>query len=120
MMIDLDVNVLANAKAKGKRPFFLDNPEVEKVLSITMAVAGELAVTRDRLDTIERLLDAKGVLSTAEIDAYVPDAAAEAERGAARQEYIARILRILQQEIERMEGADPDVEDVADMLGRGD
>ncbi len=43
-MTQLDVNALANAKAKGKRPYFFDDPAVERVLAITMAVAGELAV----------------------------------------------------------------------------
>ena len=56
-MADIDINKLANAKSKGKRPYFFDDPAVERVLSITMAVATELAVTRERLDTVERLLE---------------------------------------------------------------
>jgi hypothetical protein len=92
----------AGAKAAGKRPYFLDE-EVEAVLAITMAVAQELAVSRQRVDTLERLLEAKGLLSRSEIETFAPDPAASVERALANQEYIARILRIVQQ---RNEAAD--------------
>ena len=89
----------AGAKPAGKRPWFLEQ-QAERVLAITMAVAQELAVARQRIDPLERLLAAKGVLAAGEIDAFAPDAAASAERAMWNQEYIARILRIVQQENE--------------------
>lgn len=89
----------AGAKPAGKRPYFLDE-QIEKVMAITMAVAQELAVTRQRADTLERLLREKGLLAAGEIDAFTPDRAASAERQMWNQEYIARILRIVQQENE--------------------
>ncbi len=89
----------AGAKPAGKRPYFL-NPEVERVLAITMAVAQELAVSRHRADTLERLLRAKGLLAEGEIDSFTPDAQAATERALWTQEYLARILRIVQQEAE--------------------
>lgn len=89
----------AGAKPAGKRPYFLE-PQVERVLAITMSIAQELAVARQRADTLERLLKAKGILAEGEIDAFAPDAAAGAERQMWNQEYIARILRIVQQENE--------------------
>lgn len=97
----------AGAKPAGKRPYFLE-PQVERVLAITMAVAQELAVARQRADTLERLLLDKGVLTAGEIDAFVPDRAAATERAMWNQEYIARILRIVQQENEAAMGV-PDV-----------
>ncbi|HEX7872747.1 MAG TPA: hypothetical protein VF475_07550 [Sphingobium sp.] len=107
----------AGAKAAGKRPYFLDE-EVEAVLAITMAVAQELAVSRQRVDTLERLLEGKGILSKAEIEAYAPDPAAAIERGLANQEYIARILRIVQQRNEANEKAgDVASEDVGNEIG---
>ncbi len=89
----------AGAKPAGKRPYFLE-PQVERALAITMAVAQELAVARQRVDTLERLLVAKGVLSEGEVAQYQPDPVASAERQMWNQEYIARILRIVQQENE--------------------
>jgi hypothetical protein len=89
----------AGAKPAGKRPYFLE-PQVERVLAITMAIAQELAVAHQRNDTIERLLKAKGILAEDEIETFVPDPQAAAERAMWNQEYIARILRIVQQENE--------------------
>lgn len=86
----------AGAKPAGKRPFFLD-AEIESVLAISMAIAQELAVTRQRADTLERLLEAKGVLTRDEIECFRPNADAAVERALANQEYIARVLRIVQQ-----------------------
>jgi hypothetical protein len=98
-MSTIDALNAAGAKAAGKRPYFLD-PEVERVLAITMVVAQELAVARQRVDTLERLLLAKGILVEGEIDAYAPDPSATVERALWTQEYLARVLRIVQQEDE--------------------
>jgi hypothetical protein len=91
-----DAIAQAGAKAAGKRPYFL-NEEVETVLAITMAAVQELAVARQRIDTLERLLEGKGVLSRSEIESFAPDPSAAIERALANQEYIARVLRIVQQ-----------------------
>lgn len=107
----------AGTRAKGRRPYFFSDPDVERVLAITMSVAMEHAVTRQRLDALERLLEARGVLSRAELEQFRPDAAAERERGVWMQEYIARVLRIVQQEGEAAGGAvEPPVEAVTDDL----
>lgn len=105
----------ASAKAAGKRPFFL-TPEVERVMAIAMAIAQELAVARMRIDTLERLLAQKGVIDRAEIERFAPAPEEATERGLWTQEYIARILRIVQQEAEQAAaGPDADIasEDVA-------
>jgi hypothetical protein len=105
----------AGAKPAGKRPYFLDQ-EVERVLAIAMATVQELAVARERIDTLERLLHANGVLTPGEIDAFTPSPDQAAERGLWMQEYIARVLRIVQQEGEAITaGARGDLysEDVA-------
>lgn len=87
----------AGKKAKGERPYFLASEQTEQLLNITMALAQELAVTRERLDTVERLLEQANLVSQQDINAYKPDAVAADERQAWHQEYIARILRIVQQ-----------------------
>ena len=94
----------ASDKPAGKRPYFLD-PEVERVMAITMAVAQELAVARQRIDTLERLLEAKGLVPRAELESFTPSEAAYAERALWSQEYINRILRIVQQEGQAAEAA---------------
>ena len=41
---------------------------------MVMGLAGEVAVMRDRLDTLERLLERTGALQRAEIEQFRPDA----------------------------------------------
>jgi hypothetical protein len=93
----------ASNKPAGKRPYFLQDREVERVMAITMAVAQELAVARERIDTLERLLDAKGVIARDEIERFQPTADQAAERGLWMQEYLTRVLRIVQQEAEAID-----------------
>lgn len=116
--LDIDYIKAAGAKAKGKRPYFFDDPAVERILSITMAVAGELAVVRERLDSLERILEKKDLLTMAEVEKYEPDDASAEERQQWHAEYIARILRIIQQEMEALEdeSLNADLEEVAQEL----
>jgi hypothetical protein len=87
-------------KAKGKKPTFFADPQVDKTLAITMALAGEVSVLRERLDTIERLLEAKGLLSRQETESYRPGEHAAEEREHWRAEYLDRILRVVREERE--------------------
>ena len=104
----------AGAKAKGKRPAYFADPAVDRVLSIVMAMASEVSVLRERLDTVERLLDANGTISRDDIETYEPDRTAGAERGLATQAYIARIMRGVQQDMESLsELNEPSVEDIS-------
>lgn len=92
--------VMAGNKSKGGRPYFLEDPAVERVLNIAMAIATEVAVVHERMDTIERLLESKGILSRQDIEKYVPDETAAEERQGWHARFSARILRIVQQEVE--------------------
>ncbi len=114
----LDWVALSGKRAKGKRPDYFDNPALDRLYSTVFALAAEVSVLRERQDTIERLLDAHGTLSRADIDNYVPDKAAGDERGLATQAYLARIMRGFQQEVEAMEASDPPIMDVVQRLSR--
>ena len=114
-MSQLDPLALAGAKAKGKRPWFLDNPDVERVMNITLALAQEVAVMRERMDTIERLMERDGAVSKVAIEAFEPTKEEAAERGLWTQEYLARIFRIIQQDREALDrGEEESSEDVAE------
>ena len=116
--LNLDTINLAGTRARGKRPYFFKDPDVERVLSIAMVVAMEHAVTRQRLDALERLIEQKGLFTREELEQFRPDAAAEAQRTRWAPEYIARVLRIVQQDTEAMQGGGMDVpvEEVMDVL----
>lgn len=121
MSAQIDPLKLAGAKPKGKRPYFLKDPDVERVLAVTMALAQEVAVMRERMDTIERLLEENGAVTQADIESYTPPKPAAEERGAWTQEYLARILRIYQQEIEGIaKPNEPSSEDIGNELAKDD
>ncbi|WP_205590102.1 hypothetical protein [Sphingomonas paeninsulae] len=80
--------------AKGPRPHFFDDPAIDQMMTFFFELMTEVSVIRDRLDTVERLLDTKGSVSRDDIEAYRPDAAAEAERAAVRDAYVKRVLRM--------------------------
>jgi hypothetical protein len=113
---DVDWILRAGARAKGKRPDFLGDSNDERILSILLAVAAELAVVKERLDTVERLLDAKGTISRDDIEAYAPDCAAGHERGLMHREYAARIMRGVQQDMESLETSEKPLEEVSRQL----
>ncbi len=115
MTTKLDPLVLSGAKAKGKRPWFLKDPDVERVMNITLALMQEVAVLRERMDTIERLMERDGKVTKASIEAFTPTKQEADERGAWTQEYIARVLRILQQDREAIDrGEEASSEEVAE------
>lgn len=109
----IDWAIRANAAAKGKRPDFLGDPDKEKLLSMLMALVGEVSVLRLRVDTLERQLEEGGTIDRAAIEAYAPDRDAGQERGLMIREYIARIMRGPQQAMEAMTRNDKPVEEVS-------
>lgn len=116
MSDDLDWIGLSGKRAKGKRPDYFDDPAIDRLLSITMALVGEVSVLRQRLDTAERLLEGRGVLSQAEIEGYVADRDAAYERGVITKSYIARVMRGVQQSMEAMAVDEKPVEQVSQEL----
>lgn len=85
--------------AKGKRPRYFHDPAVDKLHAIVITLVAELSVTRDRLDALERMLEERDSISKADIDSYVPDANAEVERRQRREDYIRRVMRVVEMEI---------------------
>jgi hypothetical protein len=88
------------------KPYFLI-PEVERVLAVTMSIAQELAVARARIETLERLLERKGLLAAAELESFEPTPAEAAAASQSAQEYIARVLGVLQRELEQIGSGSP-------------
>lgn len=110
---ELDWIAASVKRAKGKRPEYFDDPATDRLMSIVLALAGEVSVLRQRLDTVERLLEAGGALNRADIDAYVPDSEAGTERGLATRAYIARIMRGVTQAMEAMQVEERPIEEVS-------
>jgi hypothetical protein len=81
-------------QAKGKRPVFFDDPAIDQLMTFFLGLAGEVSVLRERMGTIEALLDEKGTISREDIEAFVPDEDLENSRAAERAAYIERVFRM--------------------------
>lgn len=93
-------------KAKGERPYFFEDPAADKLLAMLMALAGEVSVMRDRLDTVERLAQERGVFRPEDIEAYRPPDEVLAARATRREEFLNEITRIIQAELEGLQSHD--------------
>ena len=51
-----------SAKAKGKRPQFTDNPQTDSLVSIVMALAGEVYVLKAEVERLKTALAEKAVV----------------------------------------------------------
>ncbi len=71
---------------------FFPDPAMDRVLGVVMELAAELHVLRERLRTVEQLLDERGAISRADLDAYRPTPEERAARLAERDAFIQRIL----------------------------
>lgn len=115
---ELDWIALSGKRAKGRRPGYFEDPAIDRLLSIVMALVGEVSVLRERSDTLERLIEQHGLFPQNEIENYLPDPAAAKKRGEATMAYISRVMRGVQQDVEAMRNPDAPVEEVADKLGK--
>ena len=101
-------------KAKGERPTFFQDPNVDKVIAMVMGLAGEVAVLHDRLDTAERLLEKSTDIKRRDIENYKASAKVAAERSQWREQFLSEVLRIV--EIEQETLANGDTQDYADAV----
>lgn len=96
-----DLNAARSAIEYSTQPrvAFFDDPAVDRVLGITMAVAQEVGAMLERLDTMERLLVQSGALQPGAVQAYVPDPAVARQRLTMQEAFAARLLRVVEQEL---------------------
>jgi hypothetical protein len=88
--------------AKGKKPIYFDSV-TDKLLSMVLTLMGELSVTRDRLDTVERLIEKHALFKQDEIETYELSDEVNRIRTERRAAYIARVLKSVQDELESLQ-----------------
>ncbi len=81
-------------QTKGKRPNFFQDPATDQVMSFVLELTTEVAAMRERLDTVECLLDEHGSVTREAIEAYEPSPEVEARRATWLAEYFRRVLRM--------------------------
>ena len=104
-------------KAKGQCPTFFDNPDTDKLVSMLMGLAGEVSVMRDRMDTVERLLGEKGLLTQSDIDNFEPSEDVLMQRAETRELFLGEITRVITSELEDFDSDSGDsYEDIIEMV----
>lgn len=87
-----DAALPAGPKPGDRHATFFDDPVKDHLLRAVITLAGELSVTRERLDSLEALLAEQGALDRGTLDARLPDSTAAQQREAARQKLIGKLL----------------------------
>lgn len=102
---DLEATLKSTRAISGARPAFMRDPDVDRLTDMVMALTAELVVTRDRLDSVERLLEERKMIDRQAIESpelNERDDVVE-DRLAANEALLARILRVVHQDIRTME-----------------
>lgn len=76
----------------GSQPRVHDNPTVDALSGMVIALLGEVAVLRDRLDAHERLSGNAGGFGPEDVDRFRPDTEANLRRQAVRDAIYDRVL----------------------------
>jgi hypothetical protein len=79
---------------------FFPDPNVDRVLGVVMELAAEVYVLRDRLHTLEGLLERAGTLDRSELSTHPATEVERAQRLAARDALITRLLAPMTAEFE--------------------
>lgn len=87
--------------ATPRRPIPDEIPEVSRLSAMVLALLGELTITRERLDTVERLLESANVLRQSDIEAFEAAGQAIAVRERLRKHQIGKVMRPLRLDMEK-------------------
>lgn len=73
-------------------PAFFDNPAIDNLIAVTLELAAELWVQRERNRALEQLLTQRGLISDAQIDAFTPVESEAAKIKIERDAFVSRIF----------------------------
>ncbi|MFK7958595.1 MAG: hypothetical protein AB8B96_21060 [Lysobacterales bacterium] len=92
--------MVRHAANPNRAQFAPAEPLAERLTHMLLALATELATTRERVDTLEKMLDADGVLKSDSVESFVLDPEAQEARMQRREQFLDRIFEHLQSEID--------------------
>ncbi|MFK7958298.1 MAG: hypothetical protein AB8B96_19550 [Lysobacterales bacterium] len=79
--------------ARGQKPQFHADPAIDDLMGMVVALTGEVAVLRERLDTHERLSASGEAFSAHQVDGFEPDSQSQIVRNQMRETLIKRVFR---------------------------
>lgn len=77
------------------------SPGEARLMAMVAALTSELAVTRERLDTVERLAEAAGLFTRDAVESFAPTDPQAKERDSLRRRIIDRVFRPLREDARR-------------------
>ncbi|MEM9288870.1 MAG: hypothetical protein AAGA36_11070 [Pseudomonadota bacterium] len=90
----------------GKRPDINSPEAIDRLFAMVMALTGEVAVLRHRLDSMQKLAETHGWLAQEALEAYTPDLPERESREAWRQDFLSRVLYIFEEELADLKGGE--------------
>ncbi|MGF1597065.1 MAG: hypothetical protein ACFCVK_09050 [Acidimicrobiales bacterium] len=104
--------------ARGARPtYFDDGGTTDALVSIITALSAEVWALRERLDSLETLLDAAGTVARDQVEAHRPDTADAARRAGEAAAYTGRVFRVFYEMREELR-AGQTTDDYLDLVRR--
>jgi len=85
---------------RGGRPLFFDDPAVDKLVSMLLALSGEVWVLRERLAAIEGVAGASRAFTTGDVESYEFSAVEAEQLARLRQEFIGNLFRVLDERVQ--------------------
>tara|TARA_B100000686_G_C16704077_1_gene925175 strand:+ start:1049 stop:1357 length:309 start_codon:yes stop_codon:yes gene_type:complete len=95
-----DKQIKLPSNPKGKRASFYDDSSLDRMFSIITLLAQELSVTYDKIETMERVLERKGIIKRSDIEKWIPAEKEEEERTQRRDAFISRVFHIIHEDAE--------------------
>jgi hypothetical protein len=83
-----------------KKKHQFEDPAMDILLGIVVSLGNEVYVLRDRLRIIEKMLEAKGTISRADVEAYKPTLEEEEEIRKDNDAFMARLFRVFDGDLE--------------------
>ncbi|MFN3591754.1 MAG: hypothetical protein ACK4TG_06175 [Thermaurantiacus sp.] len=105
-------------RASGARPRFHDEPAVDRLIAMVVALTSEVSVLADRVATLEQL---SGIGHGA-VDSHVPDLVEREWRETRREALVARVFAALDDELEGLarSGSEAGYWETIDRIERGE
>lgn len=74
---------------------YFGEPHISKLVDLILQLGSELHVTQQRVRVLQMQLERQGVLEPGAVDYFIPDAQEQVALDRAREELLARLLRIM-------------------------
>lgn len=85
---------------RGGRQTFFDDPAVDKLVAMVLALSGEVWVLRERLAAVEGVAAAAGTFTTADVERYAFSPEEAQQLGLLRREFLGNLFRVLDEQVE--------------------